>query len=176
MPMGLSLENCLYVLEADWSSVLQKTDSKMDVCAQRESPWGVLKNSTYDKWGAQALTAHRKGSWSSVQLQGRPQGLPWWSFQWLRLHVSNACDESSIPGQGTKIPHAMWCGQNFFKNKKFKDRDFNWTNVELWTWLAFQRSLEMRLEALCSHQAGIGWEPLLGRFQTNSLAFVVLGF
>jgi len=36
--------------------------------------------------------------------------------QWLRLHASNARDMGSIPGQGTKIPHAMHRSQedNFF--------------------------------------------------------------
>ena len=40
--------------------------------------------------------------------------------EWLRLHISNAGDMSSIPGWGTKIPHAMWCGQNKEKIKKKK--------------------------------------------------------
>ena len=31
--------------------------------------------------------------------------------QWLRLHTSNAEDAGSIPGQGTKIPHATQWGQ-----------------------------------------------------------------
>ena len=35
-------------------------------------------------------------------------------FQWLRLHAPTAVGLGSIPGQGTKIPHAVWCGQ---KNK-----------------------------------------------------------
>ena len=30
--------------------------------------------------------------------------------QWLRLHASTAGGASSIPGPGTKIPHAAWCG------------------------------------------------------------------
>ena len=32
-------------------------------------------------------------------------------IQWLRLHASTAGGAGSIPGQGTKIPHAMWCDQ-----------------------------------------------------------------
>ena len=28
--------------------------------------------------------------------------------QWLRLHVSTAVGIGSIPGWGTKIPHAIW--------------------------------------------------------------------
>ena len=31
--------------------------------------------------------------------------------QWLRLHASTAGGMGSIPGLGTKIPHAAWCGQ-----------------------------------------------------------------
>ena len=30
--------------------------------------------------------------------------------QWLGLHASNAGGAGSIPGRGTKIPHAMWQG------------------------------------------------------------------
>ena len=29
--------------------------------------------------------------------------------QWLRLHASSAENACSIPGQGTKIPQAVWC-------------------------------------------------------------------
>ena len=32
-------------------------------------------------------------------------------LQWLVLCASTAGGTGSIPGQGTKIPHAMWCGQ-----------------------------------------------------------------
>ena len=35
--------------------------------------------------------------------------------QWLRLHAPNAGGTSSIPGQGTKIPHATQLSQ---KKKK----------------------------------------------------------
>ena len=41
--------------------------------------------------------------------------------QRLRLCASNAGDAGSIPGQGTKIPHAVWCGQK----KKKKDVKYN---------------------------------------------------
>ena len=37
--------------------------------------------------------------------------------QWLRLHASNAGGVGSIPGQGTKIPHASQCGQIKKKTK-----------------------------------------------------------
>ena len=36
---------------------------------------------------------------------------------WLRLCASSARGAGSIPGWGTKIPHAMHCGQKI-KNKK----------------------------------------------------------
>ena len=31
--------------------------------------------------------------------------------QWLELHASTAGDTDSIPGGGTKIPHAVQCGK-----------------------------------------------------------------
>ena len=31
--------------------------------------------------------------------------------QWLRFHSSTAGSLGSIPGWGTKIPHAVWCSQ-----------------------------------------------------------------
>ena len=39
--------------------------------------------------------------------------------QWLRRHASNTGDAGLIPGQGTKIPRALWCRQKL-KNKKLK--------------------------------------------------------
>ena len=38
--------------------------------------------------------------------------------QWLRLHAVNAEGVGSIPGQGTKIPHAMARDQKIKKKKK----------------------------------------------------------
>ena len=32
------------------------------------------------------------------------------AVQWLRIHPSNAGGAGSIPGWGTKIPHATCCG------------------------------------------------------------------
>ena len=32
--------------------------------------------------------------------------------QWLRLYASTTGDMGSIPGGGTKIPQAAWCGPN----------------------------------------------------------------
>ena len=43
--------------------------------------------------------------------------------QWLRLCTSNAEGMDSIPGQGTKIPHAARCSK---KKKKKKKEKLNW--------------------------------------------------
>ena len=40
------------------------------------------------------------------------------AVQWLRLRASTARGMGSIPGQGTKIPHATWHGQKIKKKKK----------------------------------------------------------
>ena len=34
------------------------------------------------------------------------------AVQWLRCHASTAGGVGSIPGQGARIPHAVWHGQN----------------------------------------------------------------
>ena len=45
-------------------------------------------------------------------------GIPWWSSG-LRLHPSSVKGMGSNPGQGTKVPHAMWCDQeNIFFLKR----------------------------------------------------------
>ena len=38
--------------------------------------------------------------------------------QWLRLWAFTAGGNSSIPGRGTKISHAKWCGKIVEKKKK----------------------------------------------------------
>ena len=40
--------------------------------------------------------------------------------QWLRLCASTAGGKGSIPGQGTKIPHAVLCSQKKRKKKRKK--------------------------------------------------------
>ena len=37
--------------------------------------------------------------------------------QWLRFHAFTAADSGSIPGQGTKISHAMWSKKKKNKNE-----------------------------------------------------------
>ena len=55
---------------------------------------------------------------SSLKKKKEIQGLP----QQLRLCASTAGDKGSIPGQGTKIPHAVWHSQKMKKKKKvFKE-------------------------------------------------------
>ena len=44
--------------------------------------------------------------------------------QWLRLHASNAGTVGSIPGQGTKIPYAVWHGQKIKKKKSLSKGKF----------------------------------------------------
>jgi len=38
--------------------------------------------------------------------------------QWLRFCAAKARGVDPIPGQGTKIPYAMWCGQKIFLKKR----------------------------------------------------------
>ena len=40
--------------------------------------------------------------------------------QWLRLCASSARDAGRISGRGTKILHAVWCGQENIYIKKVK--------------------------------------------------------
>jgi len=46
-------------------------------------------------------------------------------LQWLRLCTANAGGVGSIPGLGTKIPHAMWNGQKIkLKKKSIYEQEF----------------------------------------------------
>ena len=51
------------------------------------------------------------------------------AVQWLRLHTSTAVDTGSIPGRGSKIPHAMRHGP---KNRK------------MWNYLKISIALKIR--------------------------------
>ena len=42
-------------------------------------------------------------------------------IQWLGFHVSNAGGAGSLPSQGTQIPHAVQCSQNFFLKVRKKE-------------------------------------------------------
>ena len=50
------------------------------------------------------------------------------AVQWLRLQASNAGGMGSIPGRGTRIPHAVQCGQEN-KNEERKKQDLNSANT-----------------------------------------------
>ena len=44
------------------------------------------------------------------------------AVQWLRLYAPNAGGTDLIPGQKTKIPHAMQCNQKKEKGEKRKQQ------------------------------------------------------
>lgn len=69
--------------------------------SQLMAPQETQKN---QQWNA----AFKKGKLGTSQV-----------VQWLGL-TSNAGGMSSIPGQGTEIPHAMQCGQKIIKLNVFK--------------------------------------------------------
>ena len=47
------------------------------------------------------------------------------AVQWLGLCALTAEGLGSIPGWGTKIPQAMWCGQKKAKKKKNGQKDLS---------------------------------------------------
>ena len=61
--------------------------------------------------------------------------------QWLRLHASIAGGVSSVPGWGTKILHAMQCGQKKTKNKKQKNSGSNVEDGLMWERKKIRKSL-----------------------------------
>ena len=52
--------------------------------------------------------------------------------QWLGLCTSTAGDVGSIPGRGSQIPQAFWCGQK--KKKKPKTRFLAETKLQMCFW------------------------------------------
>ena len=50
------------------------------------------------------------------------------AVQWLRLRVSNAGGTGSIPGWGTNLPHALWCGvaKKWGKKKSIQHDDLTY--------------------------------------------------
>ena len=40
--------------------------------------------------------------------------------QWLRLWAFNAGGKGLIPGWGTKVPHAVWCGQKNLRKNEYR--------------------------------------------------------
>ena len=45
------------------------------------------------------------------------------AVHWLRLCVSNAWGTGSIPGHGTKIPHAVWYSHKIKKHKNLLEEN-----------------------------------------------------
>ena len=79
------------------------SDSAAKVPEFKSEPYPVISPMAMERFLAQFLQKNGgKGTSLVVQL--------------LRLHASTAGDVGSIPGQGTKIPHAMEHGQKI-KNK-----------------------------------------------------------
>ena len=60
--------------------------------------------------------------------------------QWVRLGASTTGGTSSIPGQGTKIPHAMWQGQK--KKIKIRARSASKENHNIECYLPLHLSYE----------------------------------
>jgi len=58
------------------------------------------------------------------------------AVQWLRICTSIAGSTGSIPGQGTKIPHALWSSQNINKNKIISPCIL-WNSAFKWIYLSF---------------------------------------
>ena len=64
--------------------------------------------------------------------------------QWLRLYTFTAKGQGSIPGQGTKIPQATWCGQK--KNKKQMSQGYSNQNNVVLAQKQTHRSMEQNKE------------------------------
>ena len=61
------------------------------------------------------------------------------AVQWLRLRTSNVGGFGSIPGWGTKIPHAIWYSQKQTKTTRNKNKDyFLENNIEIYKHLVRQ--------------------------------------
>ena len=73
------------------------------------------------------------------------------AVQWLRLHVSNAAGVGSIPGQGTKIPHTVGCGQKRRNHQQYLEMGY----LRFYTYgiehrLPELKALPCHLPAVCS--------------------------
>ena len=56
--------------------------------------------------------------WEQILYQLSYQGSPPGGRLVVRIQPFYCCGQGSIPGWGTEILHAVWCGQNFKKKKK----------------------------------------------------------
>ena len=64
-------------------------------------------------WTSALRPHHARGPWTLVAATGtlRKLGGTFLVVQWFRLCTSNGGDMSSVPGWGTKTPHAVWHSQ-----------------------------------------------------------------
>ena len=76
----------------------------------------------------QSRTRLKRLSSSSIKPKIKTQGFPL-AIQWLRLHSSNTGVTDLIPGQGTKIPHAM---QFSPPKKEFKIKTQYYMCLDIW--------------------------------------------
>ena len=81
-----------------------------------EYPWCREREERVLGSGACNSTKSRRES-TSMRIKKRGLGGTSLEVQWLRLSTSNAGDSGSIPGRGTRIPHAVQGGQKK-KNKR----------------------------------------------------------
>ena len=60
-----------------------------------------------------------KGRDCQNELKKKSKGVPWWpSGQDSKVFTAEG--SGSVPGRGTEIPQAVWCGQKKKKKKKKK--------------------------------------------------------
>ena len=79
----------------------------------------VQSEETQKRMQGRKLSRHHKEHWTIQETS--------LAVQWLSLHASTAGGMGSIPGGGTKIPDATWCGQK----KKKRTLDHSRYNVSL---------------------------------------------
>ena len=88
--------------------------------------------------------------------------------QWLRLHASTAGGGGSIPGQGTKIPHALGTGQKKKRREVYLFGNTNKVITELKTFRSVSYRIEgfpggSEVKASASNAGDPGLIPGLGR-------------
>ena len=80
-------------------------------------------------------------------------------IQWLRLHVSTLGDRGSIPGQETKIPHALQCSQ------QLKKKIFFLSHLTVWVyfWALYCRGPQSLGHRAVLIQSLLGTRPYSSR-------------
>ena len=90
------------------------------ICYQQTSSKGMLKGILQARKIIQERNFTSK-EWQIRKTESKYLGTSL-TVQWLRPWAYNAWGVGSIPGQGTKIPHAMWSGQIKKKKSKYLDK------------------------------------------------------